>query len=124
MTIFAILMPSPQPAIAEAIKRQYPNDYLYVTDTQYLISANGTAIDEDIKSHRHSDFVFHITVLAAGFLVLGGMLIFGYFRLDDRITKSDDKINTLTNAVTRINTQLEDLLERIPPVQTPVPTKR
>jgi len=49
MTIFAILMPSPQPAIAEAIKRHYPNDYLYVTDTQYLISANGTAIDVSAK---------------------------------------------------------------------------
>lgn len=78
----------------------------------------------DIKSHRHSDFVFHVTVLAGGFLLLAGMLIFGYFRLDDRITKSDDKINSLTNQVTRTNTQLEDLLERIPPVQTPVPQKR
>ena len=77
----------------------------------------------DIKSHRHSDFVFHITVLAAGFLILAGMLIFGYFKLDDRITKSDDKINNLITAVTRSDTKLEDLLQRIPPAQTPVPKK-
>jgi hypothetical protein len=78
----------------------------------------------DIKSHRHSDFVYIITVLGGAFLLLSGMLIFGYFRMDDRINKLDDKINAVTIAITRIDTKLGDLLERIPPPQMPVPTKR
>jgi hypothetical protein len=79
---------------------------------------------KEIKSHRHSDFVFHLSVLAGGFILLATMLIVGYFKLDERIIKSDDKINTLANNLTRIETKLGDLLERIPPVQTPVSPKR
>jgi hypothetical protein len=45
MTIFAVLLPIPQPAIVEAIKRVFPNDHLSLNDTQWLISANGTVID-------------------------------------------------------------------------------
>jgi hypothetical protein len=45
MTIFAILMPSPQPALAQAIRNEFPNDHLMVTETQWLISTGGTVID-------------------------------------------------------------------------------
>jgi len=51
------------------------------------------------------------------------MLVFGYFRLDDRISKTEDKINALTVTLTRVETKLGDLLERIPPVQAPAPAK-
>lgn len=49
MTIFAVLLPSPQPVLVEAIKEAYPNNYLQITDTQWLISSVGTAIDVCVK---------------------------------------------------------------------------
>jgi hypothetical protein len=54
MTIFAILMPSPQPKLAEMIKDKYPNDHLMVTDTQWLISSLGTVVDITEKLEIHS----------------------------------------------------------------------
>jgi hypothetical protein len=49
MTIFAILLPNPQPPLVEAIKAAYPNDYLSITDTQWLISASGTVVEVTAK---------------------------------------------------------------------------
>ncbi len=43
MTIFAILMPTLQPLVVAEIKRLFPNDHLPLNETQYLISASGTA---------------------------------------------------------------------------------
>ena len=45
MTIFAVLMPSPQPALAQAIAKEFPSDHLSVTDTQWLISSTKTVLD-------------------------------------------------------------------------------
>ena len=42
MTIFAILMPSSQPPLAESIKAAFPNDFLEITPTQWLVSFRGT----------------------------------------------------------------------------------
>ena len=42
MTIFVVLMQSPQPKLAEAIRTSFANDHLPLTETQYLISAVGT----------------------------------------------------------------------------------
>jgi hypothetical protein len=49
MTIFAILLPAPQPKLAEAIKEAYPTEHFSINDTQWLISANGTAVDVTAK---------------------------------------------------------------------------
>lgn len=80
---------------------------------------------KEIKRHRHSDFVLTITIFAAGFLLLAGMLIFGYFRLDDKVftnTKEvGDKVDALVVTTTKIDTKLEDLLQRIPPLQNQLP---
>ena len=45
MTIFAILMPQPQPDLAEEIKRVYPNDYLALNETQWLVSSKQTVVE-------------------------------------------------------------------------------
>jgi hypothetical protein len=45
MTIFAILMQSSQPALVAKIQQTYPNDHLMLLDTQWLVSAGGTALD-------------------------------------------------------------------------------
>jgi hypothetical protein len=114
------------PAQDGDVPRQFPNvppqEIASAGQTRLLIKAVEDAVKDlkddvrDIKSHRHSDFVFHITIFAAGFVILAGMLITGYFKLDERISK-------LTDASTRVDTKLEDLLARIPPVQTPVPRR-
>jgi len=37
--------------------------------------------------------------------------------------KIDDKISDISKASTRIETKLDDLVQRIPPVQAPAPLK-
>ena len=49
MTIFAVLMPTPQQPIVDAIKREFSADHLMLNDTQYLVSATGTAQDLSVK---------------------------------------------------------------------------
>ena len=49
MTVFAILMPSAQPALAESIKSKFPTDNFSITDTQWLISTTGTAAELSAK---------------------------------------------------------------------------
>jgi hypothetical protein len=45
MTIFAVLLPTPQPGLVNEIRNAYPSDHLSITDTQWIISGTGTAID-------------------------------------------------------------------------------
>jgi hypothetical protein len=49
MTIFAILLPTPQPRLVESIKTAYPNDFFQLTDTQWLVSAFGTVMEVSAK---------------------------------------------------------------------------
>ena len=70
----------------------------------------------DIKSHRHSDFVTNMVIFSAGFVLLAGIIIAGYFRLDD-------KLERLSNSSVRVDTKLEDLLQRIPAIPTPPPKR-
>ena len=45
MTIFAIMMPQPQPGLVAEVEKLFPNDFIMLSDTQYLVSFNGTAVD-------------------------------------------------------------------------------
>lgn len=45
MTIFAVLMPIPQQALVEEITKSFPEDYLSLNETQYLISTRGTVVE-------------------------------------------------------------------------------
>jgi hypothetical protein len=49
MTVFAVLMPTPEPAIVARIEQFFPFEYLKLSDTQYLISSSGTAIELSAK---------------------------------------------------------------------------
>jgi hypothetical protein len=49
MTIFAILMPRPQPALAEKLVSVFKTDTLQVSDTQWLVSAIGTAQEISVR---------------------------------------------------------------------------
>ena len=50
MTIFAILLPAPNPALAKAIETAYPNNWFQVTDTQFLVSSAGTIFEVSAKT--------------------------------------------------------------------------
>jgi hypothetical protein len=63
-------------------------------------------------------------VFGAGFVALVAVFGWGYSRLDDRFTRADERRESMEKTLTRIETKLEDLLQRIPPVQTPVPVPR
>lgn len=71
---------------------------------------------KDIRSHRFSDLLWYISSLAAGIVLLGGMIVAAYLKIDDRI-------HDMSTALTRVETKLDDLLQRIPPIPTPVPRK-
>ncbi|HTT80937.1 MAG TPA: hypothetical protein VMF86_14775 [Stellaceae bacterium] len=45
MTIFAILLPAPNERLVGAIAKAYPNDHLRLSDTQFLVSSAGTAME-------------------------------------------------------------------------------
>jgi len=45
MTIFAVLMPTPQPKLVAEVEKTFPGDYLSLNETQYLISFAGTAVE-------------------------------------------------------------------------------
>jgi hypothetical protein len=45
MTIFAVLLPSDQPALTAEITRVYPNDHFKLNETQWLISSNKTVTE-------------------------------------------------------------------------------
>jgi hypothetical protein len=49
MTIFAILMPRPQPALAAKLVSEFKTDALQVSDTQWLVSAIGTAQEISVR---------------------------------------------------------------------------
>ena len=43
MTIFVLIMPSPQPALASKVQVEFNGNSLSINETQWLISASGTA---------------------------------------------------------------------------------
>jgi hypothetical protein len=114
--------------VASADQRsEVPNEVATVVPTgaghtQAIVkSLEGSIADikldvREIKGNRHSDFVYLVTAFAAGFLLLGGAIGTVYFKLDDKMDK-------LTASSIRVETKLEDLLQRIPPVVAPAPRR-
>jgi len=49
MTIFTILLPREQPKLVEKIKLEYQTNGLQITETQWLVSASGTALEVSKK---------------------------------------------------------------------------
>ena len=80
-----------------------------------------------VTSSRHSDFKYVVSILGCGFLLLAGMLVFGYFKLDDKIESKmkqlGDKIEPVLINTTKTDTKLDDLLQRIPPAVVPAPKR-
>jgi hypothetical protein len=106
----------------KAMPNVVPLDIAGAGQTRLIVEAVKESVAElksdvkDIRSHRVSDLVWHVSTLAAGFVLLAGMMIAAYFKIDD-------KISDISKASTRIETKLDDLVQRIPPVQAPAPLK-
>jgi hypothetical protein len=45
MTVFAVLLPTPQPSLAARIEEKYAGSVFKINDTQYLVSARSTAVE-------------------------------------------------------------------------------
>jgi hypothetical protein len=75
-----------------------------------------------IRDHRFSDMMWHIAALAGAVILLGSMLVAAYFKIDDRIqnlsNETKNRFEAASNSSTRIETKLDDLVQRIAP--TPV----
>jgi hypothetical protein len=83
------------------------------------VKASVADLTQDVKGirdYRYTDLLLHIGAFAAGIIIVVTLILNVYSRLDD-------KIQALSTTSTRVDTKLEDLLQRIPPVQTP-PARR
>jgi hypothetical protein len=80
----------------------------------------------NLQTSTRTDFWRLLCSFAAGFVLLATMLVVGYHwlddriivqsaRLEDRIAKTDDRVNSLGSLLTRVDQKLQDLLDRIPP---------
>jgi hypothetical protein len=49
MTIFTVLLPTPSQRIIDAIKAAYPDNWLALNETQYLVSSTGTVYEVSAK---------------------------------------------------------------------------
>jgi prefoldin subunit 5 len=78
---------------------------------------------DDIKGHRYTDLILYGKALAGAVVVLAGVAITAYMRLEAKIERLEDRIQALSTTSTRVDTKLEDLLQRIPPAITPVPKR-
>jgi len=64
-----------------------------------------------------------ISIFSAGFVLLAGMIIGSYLLTSSKIDALSGKIESVEVLSARIETKLDDLLLRIPPVVAPVPKK-
>jgi hypothetical protein len=71
----------------------------------------------ELRQESKSDFRWTWSGIAAAVVLVIGALIYGYFRLDDRQ-------NNLNTGLTKIETKLDDLLQRIPPAPIGAPSPR
>jgi hypothetical protein len=78
---------------------------------------------DEIKDFRYADLLLYGKALAAAAVVLGGIAITAYFKLEAKLEKLEERIQAISQSSTRIDTKLEDLLQRIPPTVTPVPKR-
>lgn len=88
-------------------KDLYPtSDIRFVMIEVAKLEERVNSLIEDNKAHK-SDFRWTWTGLVAGFLILAGMFIYGYNRLED-------KNLDIAKATVAISTKLDDLSQRLP----------
>jgi len=112
---------SQEPQPPQSLPSVNPSDVGVAGQTRLIIEAVKETVSElksdvrTIRDRRFADMLWHIGALAAAMVVLGGMMIATYFKIEDRLQE-------LSTSLTRVETKLEDLLQRIPPVPTMPPS--
>lgn len=106
-------MPKPrqEPENPQDLPNVTPDIFPQTSQIRFLLGSL-EQLQQDVRklnSERLSNFLWYIGIFCAGFVLLATMLIFGYLRLDD-------KVSSLTQTSIRVDTKLEDLLQRIPPI--------
>lgn len=87
-----------------------PRDLYSTSDIRFVMVELGKlqskidALGDDNKTHK-SDFRLTLSGIIAVFLLLGGMLMWGYLRLEDKFVD-------LNRSVTVIGTKLDDIMQR------------
>jgi hypothetical protein len=99
--------------------------------TRMLIDALEKALAEfkedlkDFRTEARNDIRLLLRGLAGSFIVLAGMIVAAYLLLsNDTKTvrdRMDDRLAALGVSVARIEQKLDDLIARVPPVQSPPP---
>jgi hypothetical protein len=90
--------------------------------TRQVVDAVRTTVAElsgevkSIRDYRYTDLLLHIGAFTTGIIIVVTLVLHLYSKLDDRI-------QALSTSSTRVETKLEDLLQRIPPVQSPAPRR-
>jgi hypothetical protein len=102
---------APKPSGENGPPKEMPNvipDVGGSGQTRILIDAVKETVAElksdvkDIKEYRHTDFRWHITIFGSGFLLLAGLALHLYSRLED-------KIQVLSTMSTRLETKVDSL---------------
>jgi hypothetical protein len=80
-----------------------------------------------IKAQAHTDFRNILYIFGTGFVLLAGLAIAVYLKSDEHIsnmvTRLEDHVGTVEKSLVKVETKLDDLLERIPPVPSAVPRR-
>jgi hypothetical protein len=79
------------------------------------VRATVATLETDVKAirdYRYTDLLLHIGAFTGGIILVVSLILHLYSKLDDRI-------QALSTTSTRVDTKLEDLLQRIPPIPTP-----
>lgn len=86
--------------------------------TRQIVDAVKTTVSgltDDVKAirdYRYTDLLLHIGAFAGGIIMVVTLVLHVYSKLDD-------KLLAISTATTRTEQKLDDLISRIPPVQTP-----
>jgi hypothetical protein len=116
---------SQAPQLPQSLPNVNPTDIGVAGQTRVIVDAVKETVAElkadvrNIRDHRFTDMMWHIGALTAGVILLGGMMITLYFKIED-------KIEAISNESTKVETKLEDLLQRVPPGEAPstAPTRK